>query len=138
MITSLAWLPAAILSLLCFGLWGFFAKMAVTYIDAKSALFYQALGIALIGVITLALLKFKPGIEIKGVSFAALSGIVNGVGLLLYLVAADKGRITQVVTITGLYPLITIFLAFMILHEGINLKQGAGILMALAAIYLLS
>ena len=112
--------------------------MAVTYIDAKSALFYQALGIALIGVITLALLKFKPGIEMKGVSFAVLSGVVNGVGLLLYLVAADKGKITQVVTITGLYPLITIFLAFMILHEGVNLKQGAGILMALAAIYLLS
>lgn len=136
--TSLAWLPAALLSLLCFGLWGFFAKMAVTYIDAKSALFYQALGITLIGIITLAMLKFKPGMEIKGMSFALISGIVNGLGLLLYLVAADKGKITGVVTLTGLYPLITIFLAFLILHEAINLKQGIGVLLALAAIYLLS
>ncbi|HTM64312.1 MAG TPA: EamA family transporter [Gammaproteobacteria bacterium] len=138
MITSINWFPAALLSLLCFGLWGFFAKMAVTYIDAKSALFYQALGITFIGLVILVMLKFKPAAEFKGINFAFLSGIVNGLGLLLYLVAADRGKITSVVTLTGLYPLITIFLAFAIIHESISARQGVGIVMALAAIYLLS
>lgn len=136
--TELTWLPAAILSLLCFGLWGFFTKMAIYYIDAKSALIYQALGIAMIGLITLALIKFKPASEIKGITFGLLSGISTGIGSLMYLVAADKGKVTTVVTMTALYPLITIFLAYIILHEGVNLKQGAGILLALAAIYLLA
>lgn len=136
--TELSWFPAAILSLLCFGLWGFFTKMAITYIDAKSALIYQALGIAIVGFMILVLVKFKPAPEIKGFTFGLLSGISTAIGSLLYLVAADKGKVTTVVTMTALYPLITIFLAYLILHEAVNLKQGAGILLALAAIYLLS
>lgn len=135
---TLTWFPAALISLLCFGLWGFFTKMAIYYIDAKSALIYQALGIAMVGLMTLALIKFKPASEIKGITFGLLSGISTGIGSLMYLVAADKGKVTTVVTMTALYPLITIFLAYIILHEGVNLKQGAGILLALAAIYLLS
>lgn len=135
---SIAWFPAALISLFSFGLWGFFTKMAITYIDAKSALFYQAIGIACIGLITLVLLKFKPDSEIKGMSFGLLSGVATGIGSLLYLVASDKGKVTTVVTLTALYPLLTIFLAYIILHEGISLRQGAGVLLALAAIYLLS
>lgn len=135
---SIAWFPAALISLFSFGLWGFFTKMAITYIDAKSALFYQAIGIACIGLVTLVLLKFKPDSEIKGMSFGLLSGIATGIGSLLYLIASDKGKVTTVVALTALYPLLTIFLAYVILHEGINLKQGFGVLLALAAIYLLS
>lgn len=136
--SALTWFPAALISLLCFGLWGFFTKMAINYIDAKSALIYQALGIAIVGLMTLMLINFKPDTEMKGISFGLLSGIATGIGSLLYLVAADKGKVTTVVTMTALYPLVTIFLAYIILHEGINIKQGAGILLALAAIYLLS
>ena len=135
---SIAWFPAALISLCCFGLWGFFTKMAINYVDAKSALIYQATGIAIIGFITLLLVEFRPDSDIRGISFGLLSGIATGIGSLLYLIAADKGKVTTVVTMTALYPLVTIFLAYLILHEGINLKQGAGILLALAAIYLLS
>lgn len=134
----LTWFPAALISLLCFGLWGFFTKVALTYIDPKSALVYQVIGIICIGFLTLSLLNFKPAADMKGISFAVLSGIATGIGSLLYLVAADKGKVTTVVTMTALYPLITIFLAYLILHEAINFKQGAGIVLALAAIYLLS
>jgi transporter family protein len=138
MIQSITWFPAALISLMSFGLWGFFTKMAITYVDAKTALIYQALGIAMIGFLTLALISFKPESDIRGISFGLMSGIATGIGSLFYLVAADKGKVTTIVTMTALYPLITIFLAYIILHEGINLKQGAGILLALAAIYLLS
>lgn len=135
---SIAWFPAALISLLSFGLWGFFAKMAITYIDAKSALFYQAIGVACIGLLTLVLLKFKPDSDIKGMSFGLLSGLATGIGTLFFLVASNKGKVSTVVTLTALYPILTIFLAYVILHEGVSLKQGFGILMALAAIYLLS
>ena len=138
MINSINWFPAALISLFCFGLWGFFTKVAINYIDPKSALIYQTMGIAVIGVITLSLVSFKPAGDIRGVSFGLLSGLATGIGFLFYLIAADKGKVTTIVTMTALYPLITIFLAYIILSEGINLKQGAGILLALVAIYLLS
>lgn len=138
MMQSITWFPAALISLMSFGLWGFFTKMAINYVDAKTALIYQALGIATIGFLTLALISFKPETDLRGISFGVLSGLATGIGSLFYLIAADKGKVTTIVTMTALYPLITIFLAYIILHEGINLKQGAGILLALAAIYLLS
>lgn len=138
MAATLNWLTPALISLFSFGLWGFFSKLAIQYIDAKSALAYQALGVTFIGIITLYFLQGKPTVDVRGIGFGLLTGLAYGVGCLFYFIAADKGKVTTVVTLTALYPIITIFLAFLFLHEGIQLKQGIGILMALIAIYLLS
>jgi transporter family protein len=135
---SFVWFPAAMVSLICFGLWGFFSKITIEYIDAKSALVYQSIGVLLIGILALALLNFKPATEIKGISFGFLTGLAYGVGCLFYFIAADKGKVTTVVTMTALYPIVTIFLAYLLLHETINIRQGVGVLFALVAIYLLA
>lgn len=132
------WLPAALLSLLSFGLWGFFSKFAILYIDSKSALIYQTAGVIVISLIVVSALKFKPAHDLKGVGFALLTGLAYGTGCLFYFAAADKGKITTVVTLTALYPLITILLSYFILQETINLKQSAGIVLALIAILLMS
>lgn len=133
-----AWLPSALLSLFCFGLWGFFTKLTVIQIDSKSALFYQAIGVIIIGFFTLSMMKFKPATDTKGFSYAMLTGMAYGIGCLFYFVAASKGKIITVVTLTSLYPLITILLAFLFLKEAINLKQAIGIAFACIAIGLLS
>lgn len=132
------WLPAAIFSLLSFGLWGFFSKLTITYIDSRSALVFQAIGVLVIGFITLALLQFKPATDIKGISYGILTGLAYGVGCLFYFIAADRGKLITVVTLTALYPLITILLSYLLLREGINVKQCLGIILAMAAIYLMS
>lgn len=132
------WLPAALLALLSFGLWGLFTKLAINYIDSKSALVFQTVGVLLVGLITLSLLNFKPATDMKGLSFGLLTGIAYGVGCLFYFIAADKGKIMTVVTMTALYPLVTIILSYILLKEGINLKQCIGILFALLAIFLMS
>ncbi len=41
-------------------------------------------------------------------------------------------------TLTALYPLITVLLSFLILHETVTLRQGIGMLLALAAIVLMA
>ena len=133
-----AWLPAALLSLLSFGLWGLFTKLAVNHIDSKSALIYQTIGVILIGVITLSTVNFKPATDTKGLSYAVLTGVAYGIGCLFYFMAASKGKIITIVTLTALYPLVTILLAFLLLKEGVNLKQCAGILLAFIAIVLMS
>lgn len=135
---SFYWFPAAMVSLLCFGLWGFFSKLTLNFIDAKSALIYQSLGVTLIGLLTLFLLNFKPATAHKGITYGFLTGVAYGIGCLFFFIAADKGKVTTVVTMTALYPLVTIFLAYLILHEAINLRQGFGIFLALIALYLMS
>ena len=131
------WLPAALLSLLSFGLWGFFSKMAVTYIDSKSALIYQTIGGLIIGLLALSLVNFKPTLELKGFSYAILTGAAYAIGCFLYFFAASKGKAITVVTLTSLYPFITILLAFFLLKETISVKQYAGIFLAFIAIYLM-
>lgn len=133
-----AWLPAALIALFSFGLWGFFSKMALFYIDSKSALIYQTAGVLVVGLITLGMLNFKPAADAKGISFGLLTGIAYGIGCFFYLLAADKGKVTTVVTMTALYPLITIILSYLILHETISIKQYIGIFFALIAIYLMA
>lgn len=132
------WLSAALLSLFSFGLWGLFTKLAIVHIDSKSALVFQTLGVLLVGIITLGLLNFKLQTNIKGLSFGLLTGITYGVGCLFYFIAADKGKIITVVTLTALYPLITIFLSYFLFKEAITIKQFIGIIFALLAIYLMA
>lgn len=132
------WLPAALLALVSFGFWGLFTKLTMNYLDSKSALIFQTFGVLVIGVITLALIKFKPNTDIKGVGFGLLTGISYGLGCLFYFIAADKGKMVTIVTLTALYPLITIVLCYLFLRELVSAKQCAGIFLALIAIYLMS
>lgn len=133
-----AWLPAALFSLVSFGLWGLFTKLAMNHIDSRTALVYQTMGVMIIGLITLGTLEFKPATDMKGFSYALLTGVAYGIGCLFYFIAASKGKIITVVTLTSLYPVITIVLAFLLLKEGINIKQLFGVGFAVAAIFLLA
>lgn len=132
------WLPAALLALLSFGLWGLFTKIAIVYIDSKSALVFQTFGVLIVGIIALAMLNFKPATDMKGLSFGLLTGLAYGIGCLFYFIAADKGKIITVVTLTALYPLVTIVLSYILLRETVSIKQCLGIIFALFAIFLMS
>jgi len=132
------WLPSALLALFSFGLWGLFTKFAIIHIDSKSALVFQSLGVLLVGFFTLTLLNFKPATDMKGLSFGLLTGIAYGIGCLFYFIAVDKGKVMTVVTLTALYPLVTIIFSYFLFRETISLKQFLGIACALAAIFLMS
>ncbi len=132
------WVSAAFLSLCSFGVWGLLTKLAVLHIDAKSALIYQTIGVVVIALITLCLINFRPATDVKGISYGILTGLAYGVGCLFYFIAASKGKIITVVTLTALYPLITIILAYLILKETVSAKQFFGIGLAFIAILLMS
>lgn len=132
------WLPAAFLSLFSFGLWGLFTKLTVIHIDSRSALIYQTIGVVIIGVVTLSMANFKPATDTKGLVYAVLTGTAYAVGCLFYFIAASRGKIITVVTLTALYPLVTIVLAYLLLKEAVTLRQWLGIVLAMASILLMS
>ena len=121
-----------------FGAWGFFPKLAVSYISPQSALVYQVIGGLFVGFIALALVNFKPETHPLGILYAFLTGITGVLGTLFYYAAASRGQISIVVSLTALYPLITILLAIIFLHESLVLKQYIGLCFALTAIILLA
>jgi transporter family protein len=133
------WLIFAFLSLLLYGLWGFFPKLATDQgIEPRSILVYETLGTAAVALILLTVIGFKPDFNGKGFSFALLAGTAGAIGSLFFLLALSKGKASVVVTMTALYPLIVIILSFLVLKEPLTLKQGIGIIFALIAMVPLS
>jgi transporter family protein len=133
-----SWFFWTILAMVTFGAWGFFPKLATNYISPQSALIYQVIGGLLVGLVALAMLKFKPEIHPMGILYAFLTGITGVLGTLFYYFAASRGQISIVVSLTCLYPVITIMLAIVFLHETLILKQVIGLCFAVAAIVLLA
>ncbi|HIJ90402.1 MAG: EamA family transporter [Desulfobulbaceae bacterium] len=133
-----SWLIPASAALIIYGLWGFFPKLAVSYINPTSALIYEIAGAMLVGLVTLCAVGFHPETHPKGILFAVLTGVAGMVGTLFFFAAASRGKISVVVSMTALYPIITIVLAAIFLHEPITAKQLLGMLCAVVAIMLLT
>ena len=133
-----SWFFWTILAMVTFGAWGFFPKLAINYINPQSALIYQVIGGLLVGIVGLAMLNFKPEMHPLGILFAFLTGITGVLGTFFYYLAASRGQISIVVSLTALYPLITIMLAIVFLHETLIMKQVIGLCFAIAAIILLA
>ncbi|MDH4318725.1 MAG: EamA family transporter [Desulfobulbaceae bacterium] len=131
------WLPYALSALIIYGLWGFFPKMAMLYIRPMSALVYEVAGALLVGLSCFFWINLKPETDPRGIIFSMLTGVCGMIGTLFFFAAADRGKISIIVSITALYPLITIILSHFILKEPIGTRQIIGMLLALAAILLL-
>ena len=132
------WLLPASAALIIYGLWGFFPKLAVTYINPASALIYEVAGAMLVGLASLFWVGFQPESHPKGILFAVLTGVAGMLGTLCFFAAASRGKLSVVVSMTALYPLITILLAAIFLREPVTAKQILGMLCAVAAILLLT
>ncbi|MEN8136481.1 MAG: EamA family transporter [Thermodesulfobacteriota bacterium] len=132
------WLPATLASLVLFGLWGFFPKLAMAHLDSRSALIYHAIGSLLVALVVLFTLKMQPAFHPRASLFAVLTGVAGFAGTLCFFAAASRGRISLVVSITALYPLITILLAAIFLKEPLTIKQLSGMACAIVAILLMS
>jgi drug/metabolite transporter (DMT)-like permease len=67
-----------------------------------------------------------------------LAGMLDTIGTLFYLRAAQFGRLDVAAVVCSLYPAGTILLAALVLHERPTRRQVAGMALALGAVMLLS
>jgi drug/metabolite transporter (DMT)-like permease len=67
-----------------------------------------------------------------------LSSLLDSTGNALYAMSARLGRMDVAVVLGSLYPGSTVLLAWFILKERVSLLQLTGILVALAAIVLIT
>ena len=135
-----SWIYWSLLTIVMFGLWGIFAKLAVDEIGWKYSTLFYAIGVIWI----IPLLYFNNPSQLSQplsfypVLFAVLSGVVSVVALIGFNLALTTAEASVVVPLTGIYPVVTITLGLLFLHEKLNFKQAAGIGLAILAIILLS
>jgi transporter family protein len=132
------WLPPTLLALLLWGLWGFLSKLANAYVKPTDAYLFSVMGILLAGIVIALLTRFRPGGDWRGIAFGLVSGLVMSFGAYFFYMALSRGSSAVIVTATALYPLVTLLLSYVILHEPLSPRQLVGIGLAVGAIVLLS
>jgi transporter family protein len=133
------WLAFSLLTLLAWGAWGVLSKP----LGAYSAGQQQAL--STVGIVPImAVLALSPGWKggsrrTRGMWMAVTAGLLSAVGNLAYYHAvALGGSAATAVALTGLYPVVTLALAFPLLGERPTAWQGVGVAGSLVAIDLLT
>jgi transporter family protein len=133
-----AWAWYAAQCIAWWGLWGFLAKVGSEKATPFQLQMLFTFGMVPVSLAILWRMKWKVASNWKGVSFGILSGVTTGIGILGYY-AAMKGEAVAIVTpATGIFPLLTVMLATLLLGERLNRVQMCGIGLALLSIFILS
>jgi transporter family protein len=109
-------------------------------IDAYRSQILFTLGLIPLVVFVLGSRRTKPVPQQKrGVFYAFVTGILGGTGNIAFFEALSLGgKAAIVVPMTAMSPLVTVVLARVFLRERLSRTQVFGLVLALAAIYLLS
>lgn len=81
--------------------------------------------------------RILPGLS-KVPWLVVLAGTLDAIGNAFFVLAAHSGRLDVAAILSSLYPAATVLLAAFVLRERVTRIQGAGILIVLAAIPLIS
>ena len=132
------WFGPAIVVLITWGIAGILQKLSTNHLSAETALVWLMVGFFLLDPWLYpqeSILTYSS----RSLVFALLSSLLNALGAWALLAAMKHGgKASIVVPFTALYPLVTVSLAPLLLHESITLYQGAGVACALIAVVLLS
>jgi transporter family protein len=135
-----AWMWLSVVTIVLWGAWGLESKLVVDRISPWMNQVLFSLGLVPVIVWLLFSKRVHSGTNMRrGAWYALLTGLLGGVGNIAFYVAlARGGKVSVVVPLTCLFPLVTVIAAFLILKEKLTRAQNLGLVLALVAIYLLS
>lgn len=133
-----AWLTWTLVALFSWGIWAVLSKLLGSALSGEQS---QALSTPAMLPILFALIWSKGaslrGASRKGLWLALVGGIVTCLGNTAYYSAIGRGeKVATVVSLTALYPLITILLGVLLLRERLNPVQIVGVGLSIVAIWL--
>jgi transporter family protein len=132
------WLIYALLALVLWGLWGAFSKIASTLLPSWAIFLVELLVYLVVGGFIWGLQRTPVIWTLSGLAAAVAAGLCGGVALFFFLKALSSGPAVVVVPLTSLYPVITVALGVTFLQESLTVRHLAGIILAVAAVWLLS
>lgn len=83
-------------------------------------------------------MNFDRSVNTTGVVFSILGGLAMCAGSMGYFYALRGGSAGQITTVTAVYPALTLVLSCLFMGEGMSLKKGIGVALALGSVLLLS
>lgn len=132
------WFWPSLAVLITWGVVGLLQKLSTNYLTAESALIWLVVGLFFLDLWLLpsqSIFSFS----VSSLIWTFLSAFLNALGAWALLAAMKHGgKASIVVPFTALYPVVTVFLAWLVLDEDVARPQAVGIMCALAAIVLLS
>lgn len=131
------WWAYALLSLGCWGLWGFFSKVAANYLPGWIIFLAEIPAYLLIALVIWWLWQPTLFWHRLGVAAALVAGVSGGLGLIFFLQALAARQTAAVVALTSLYPVLTALLSVALLQESLSWQKWLGIILAVAAVCLL-
>jgi len=134
------WLFYTLLTVLCWGIFGLTSKAAT---NAMSPMLNQVLftvGLVPLVVILLRSKNLSSGSrKVRGACLGFATGVLGAIGNIAFFESfSHGGKASTVVTVSGLYPLVTIVAGLTLLKEKLNQVQVLGIILAMVAIFLFS
>jgi transporter family protein len=132
------WLWYALLGIFLWGSWGFLSKIGSAAATPLQMQILFTLGMLPVAVGMLLQMRWKLDRDRAGLTYGILSGVATGLGTLGYYAALREQNVSLVTPVTGLFPVLTVVLAFVVLHERLNKVQIGGMLLALASIVIFS
>jgi transporter family protein len=133
------WIIYALGPIVLWGVCGLLQKMATNHISARLSAIWFLLSFLPVAVVTLWYDPLPSGLPARAWILAAAFGFTLALGNLTVLLAFESGGKASIIApMCGLYPLVGIPLAIVLLQERIGWRETAGIGCALAAVALLS
>jgi uncharacterized membrane protein len=133
------WLGFAVLALVFWGFTGITQKLSTNRISSERSLLWFSWAMVAISAVVAALVHIQWHMRTPVLVFAILGGALNGLGALTSFRALESGgKASIVISLISLYPLLTVVLAVLVLHEHLTWMQAAGAITAIVAAILLS
>jgi drug/metabolite transporter (DMT)-like permease len=129
----------SLLTVLAWGVWGVLSK-ALAGLTAEQQQAFSTVGMLPIMAILLVTPGWKVGERrVRGAGVALAAGLLSCLGTIaLYRALAAGEQASTAVTLTALYPLVAVVLAYLFLREKPAWWQWVGVVGSLVAIYLLT
>lgn len=132
------WFLLVLVTLLVWGIWGVVTRIASASLGWRDTTAVAAIGhmiVALLFILT-SRADIVPKTTVWGL--ALLAGSLGFLGAMTFYMALSLNPSSIVVVATSLYPLVTLVIAFLVLGETISVRQAVGVVLALAALVLIS
>ena len=128
-------------TIVMWGLWGFFGKLALQKGMAPTTIFLAEVitSVACTVPILVVLLRSHSlsQCHTSWNVFGVLSGAGLALGLLCYYFALEKTQASILVPLTAIYPVVSVLLSYAVLHERPSMLQWVGVVLVIVGAMLL-
>jgi bacterial/archaeal transporter family protein len=136
---SMVWLGYAVFALVVWGISGVTQKLSTNRISSERSFLWFCWAMVALSAAVMVVARPHWGLGTLVVVCSVAGGALNGLGAWTSFRALESGgKASIVISLISLFPLLTVVLAVVFLHERLTWMQTAGAVVAIAAAILLS